>query len=153
MIIAVTGYIGSGKSTVSQILNKQGYSLIEADIIGHELLMREDIAEKVRAEFGIRVLNRKLKVDRNKLAKVVFSDSDMLRKLNEIMHPPLMKEIHDKVFGIGGKVVIDVALYVELQIEVLAQKSILIATDLDVIYNRLNPDYTKEEILNVMNSQ
>jgi len=153
MIVAVTGYIGSGKSTTAQIMNHHGYAIVEVDLIGHELLEKNDLAEKLRAQFGIGILDRELNIDREKLSKIVFNDDLKLKKLNEIMHPTLKEEVQKRVEGSTENIVIDVALYTELDIDKLADRAILITTDVDKVYERLAPQYTKEEILNVMNNQ
>jgi len=153
MRVAVTGYIGAGKTTTAHIMHHLGYQVIEADQIGHDLLWRADIAEQIRAEFGIKVLDRDLKVDRAKLSKQVFSDDEQLKKLNMIVHPHLKDELRRMLHETTEKVAVDAALYHELDLDKYTDKSILVATDIEVVYERLNPLYTKDEILNVMNSQ
>jgi len=153
MKVAITGYIGAGKTTTCHILNQLGYSIIEADLVGHELLEQEDIAEQIRAEFGIKVLDRGLKVDREKLSSLVFANDEMLAKLNLIVHPALKERLGVMLQEASGKVAVDAALYLELGLERMTDKSILVSTDIEIVYDRLNPMYTKQEILNVMNSQ
>jgi len=153
MIVAVTGYIGAGKSTTAQMMSQHDYIVIEADQIGHDLLARDDILEHIRSEFGIKVLGRDLKVDREKLAKAVFSNIQMLAKLNKIVHPALKQEIVARVQDLSGNIAVDAALYHELELDTVCDKAILVTTDIGKVYERLNPDYTQEEILNIMNSQ
>jgi len=152
MKVAVTGYIGAGKTTTCHIMNQLGYTVVEADRVGHDLLEREDIAEHIRAEFGIKVLDRSLKVDRDKLGSVVFANDEQLRTLNKIIHPHLKEELSTMLNGMTGKVAIDAALFYEIGLDRLTNKSILVSTDIEIVYDRLNPMYTKQEILNVMNN-
>ena len=133
MIIAITGYIGVGKTTIADIFGHNGYHVIEVDVVGHELLNRKDIIEKVRAEFGMDILNRELKVDRHKLSKIVFSKEESLTKLSEIIHPHIKKEVKQKITDTGGDIVIDAALYEELEISELADKVILVTADIERI--------------------
>jgi len=153
MIVAVTGYIGSGKTTTASIFHQHDFSIIEVDTLGHELLDNEGISERLKGLFGTAILDRDLKIDRDKLAKVVFSNETRLKKLNEIMHPSLIELVRERVASATGDVVIDVALFVELEIEKLCDKAILVTTDVDKVYERMAPHYTKEEILTVMNNQ
>lgn len=71
MIVAITGNIGSGKSTAVELFVKAGYSLINADIIGHELYLVSRIKTKVIRNFGKGILT-KGEIDRKKLKDIVF---------------------------------------------------------------------------------
>lgn len=153
MIVAVTGYIGAGKTTVAQIFSEYDYSVIEADVLGHDLLRVTEVKEKIKEKFGMNVMDRELQIDRGKLSKIVFNNEVMLKDLNEIMHPYLISAIETRAAEVKGDMVIDAALYHELEIDKLADVSILVTADVENIYERLSPAYTKKEVLNVMNSQ
>ncbi|SNZ07796.1 dephospho-CoA kinase [Persephonella hydrogeniphila] len=90
--VGLTGSIGTGKSTVSQIFKKLGAYVIDADKVVHKLLKREDIKEKIREEFGD-VFTEEGEVNRKKLAKIVFNDKEKKKKLEAILHPEVFKEI------------------------------------------------------------
>ena len=91
--VAVTGSIGSGKTTVCQIFKKYGAYYINADLIAHQLLSQNThcIAEVIQ-EFGSDIV-LKDKIDRGKLAKIVFADFNNLYKLEKILYPKILKEI------------------------------------------------------------
>jgi len=92
-LVGLTGNIGSGKSTVGRLLKEEGFFVVDADELIHRLYEEdEELKEKVRALFGEEVFT-KGKVDRKKLAKVVFSDLKKLRRLEEITHSALYREL------------------------------------------------------------
>jgi len=86
--IGLTGGIGSGKSTVGQILREMGYSVVDADQLAHRVLMDKGPAQmEIRRIFGDEILNSKGEIDRRKLGRVVFSDPGKLSQLESIVHP------------------------------------------------------------------
>lgn len=86
----ITGGIGSGKSSVCELLAKKGVEIIDADKIAHELLDKN--SEKVANIFGKEyVLNGK--VDRKSLGKKIFNDKASKDKLEELLHPLVHQEI------------------------------------------------------------
>lgn len=91
--LAVTGSICSGKSTICQIFKKYGAYCINADVIAHQLLSQNThcIAEVIQ-EFGSDIV-LKDKIDRGKLAKIIFADLKNLYKLEKILYPKIWKEI------------------------------------------------------------
>jgi len=153
MIIAITGYIGVGKTTTANIFGAKGFSVIEVDELGHKLVDQPEIKDRLKAEFGAKIMNRDTNVDRHELAKIVFNDEKKIQKLNEIVHPYLKDYVKEELDKTPGNVVVDVALFAELDIRRLVDRVILVTTDVDNIYIRMEPRYTKEEILTVMNNQ
>jgi dephospho-CoA kinase len=90
-IIGILGGIGSGKSTVAAEFVKLGCKVVDADKIAHELLDKEAVREKIVGLFGRAILNSARKVDRRKLAEVVFADADKLSSLNKTIHPLVLE--------------------------------------------------------------
>lgn len=118
--IGLTGGIGSGKSTVAQMLVKLGTALIDADAIGRALMEpgQPVLAEVVRA-FGQGVLAENGTLDRAALASLVFADESKRERLNSIVHPAIRAEAQrqrnqaaDKL-GESGVIVEDIPLLVE----------------------------------------
>ncbi len=153
MIIAITGYIGSGKTTAAAVFKESGFEVINVDSLGHEILKSPQVRERIRAEFGLAILNRELEIDRKKLSKVVFNDTEKLKVLNKIVHPDLKAAIYKLLKDSNKKIVVDVALFNELNLSPAVQKIILITADIVNIYERLKSRYEKREILTIMNSQ
>ena len=89
-IIGLTGGIGSGKSTVSQFLAELGAVILDADKVGHEALRsRSEVWRQVVNAFGKQIATSKGDIDRKKLGKIVFNNSEARAKLNRIMHPAM----------------------------------------------------------------
>ena len=94
-LIAITGGIGSGKSTALKIINKLGYKSFNADLTYKQLLDNDDFVIKVSSEMEVPPLyeNGKLKIDRKGISEKVFNDKTWLAKLNSITHPAIMNEM------------------------------------------------------------
>lgn len=89
--IAITGGMGSGKSTVSKIIAEEGLPVYSCDKIYSGLLTDKPFLETLSKEFG-GALNSDGSLDRKVLSEIVFNDSNKLKKLNSITHPAIMKE-------------------------------------------------------------
>ena len=98
--IAITGGIGSGKSTVAEIIARQGFSVISCDEIYKQLLQSKDFLDIISSEFD-GVVTDDGKLDRKKLSTVVFSDKQKLEKLNSITHPAIMNEAFEQMQSSG----------------------------------------------------
>ena len=88
MRIALTGGIGSGKSTVSRLLAEKGAVVVDADAIAREIVEPGQPAlEEIRVAFGPEVIDAEGRLLRSRLAEIVFEDPDALARLNAITHP------------------------------------------------------------------
>ncbi|MBI2743805.1 MAG: dephospho-CoA kinase [Chlamydiales bacterium] len=91
--VAVTGGLASGKSSVCQILKACGAYVISADKVVHELLTPNSVVgQRVIDLLGSEILNDH-KIDRDKIAKKVFSSPELLDSLEKILHPAVLNEI------------------------------------------------------------
>lgn len=109
--IGIGGNIGSGKSTVAKefvkLFRKDGYivRLIEADKIAWKLyqkssnssLRTNSLYARIVKTFGQEILNQYWEIDRRKLARIVFSQKKKLERLNQIVHPHLIKTINNEL--------------------------------------------------------
>ncbi len=77
LIIGLTGGIVSGKSTVAKMFQKLGAKIIDADRIGHEVILPNKPAwRKLIKSFGKGILKEDLTIDRKKLGNLVFNDKN-----------------------------------------------------------------------------
>jgi len=142
ILVGLTGGIGSGKSTVSLLLEGKGAIIIDADAIVREVqLPGSPVLTELAAKFGSEVLAADGSLDRQAVANIVFTDPDALKALNAIVHPAVGKEMNRRMIeqratdrvvildiplltenpreGLQGKIVVDVP--VEVQVERLVK--------------------------------
>lgn len=111
--IALTGSIATGKSTVASLLALNGMRVIDADTISHEIL--EANAFWVKENFGEEFIKNG-KVDRPTLGKLIFSDTEAKKKLENFLHPLIRQEIEaraDKQDSFKFPYLIDIPLFFE----------------------------------------
>jgi dephospho-CoA kinase len=102
--VGLTGGIACGKSTVSEMFVRRGAHLIDFDDLAHDVQKPGRAAwEKVVEYFGDSILLPDKNIDRKKLAKIVFTDSDKLAALNQIVHPYVFLEWHNYLEKIISK--------------------------------------------------
>ena len=156
MNIGITGSIACGKSTVSEYLIAKGYTIIDADKLGHLALTSNDIKRKLAEKFGDEILENN-EINREKLGKLVFGNDDNLKILNSIIHPKIkelilkLQEEHkdeDLVF-------LDIALLYEANFVDLVEKVVVVYVDEDVQLERLmmRNSLPKEEAVKRIESQ
>ena len=85
--VAITGNIGSGKSTVSRIFNVMGVPVFYADIEARQLYYREDLKQKLSLIFGDVIFDNSNEIDKKQLADIIFNDATKLQIINNIIHP------------------------------------------------------------------
>lgn len=92
-IVGLTGGIGSGKSTVAAMFEREGATVIDADAIVHELQARgQPLVDEIAAEFGPGVLTSDGSLDRDALGGIVFRDPEARQRLNRLVHPKVGAE-------------------------------------------------------------
>jgi dephospho-CoA kinase len=115
----LTGGIASGKSTVAAMLRDLGAHIIDADKIGHEMLLSTSPTyPELVAAFGRGILDSAGRIDRKKLGPLVFSDPAKLQQLNRVVHPHIIERIGQLAAQHcsqhpGAVVVVDAALIYE----------------------------------------
>ena len=94
VLVGLTGGIATGKSTVIQYLRENGYSVIDADKLGHRVLEPGSYGyQQIVETFGIEIINPDGTVNRPALGKLVFGDLQKLKELNKISHPIIAEMI------------------------------------------------------------
>ena len=94
----LTGGIGSGKSTVATMFQRLGATTINSDEIGRSMMQPGTVVyDRIVSGFGPDVVDASGKLDRVKLANIVFNDLDKLKHLNAIVHAPVLREIDRQI--------------------------------------------------------
>ncbi len=138
MLIALTGGIGSGKSTVAAEWMKLGATEVDADVLAREVVEpgTEGLA-RVSREFGSEVLNPDGTLNRSELAKRAFADAESRRKLEAILHPLIQKLALEKTSAIDGVVVYTIPLLAETRSPLKFDKVVTISCPEPVRIKRL----------------
>ena len=86
-IIGLTGGIGSGKSTVASYIASKGIPVYIADDVAKKIMNRKSVITEVSALFSENILDDNNKLDRKKIASIVFNNPSKLQQLNAVIHP------------------------------------------------------------------
>ena len=151
MIVGITGSYCSGKSSASSVFSGKGYRVIDVDRIGHRAL--EQKKEEVISAFGEEVIAGG-RVNREKLARIVFGDRAERKKLESIVHP-LMVRMVQEICKKEDSVVINAALLIEMCLHVLCDFVIGIAVKDEIAIKRgeKRDGIGREEVLRRIHSQ
>lgn len=156
LIIGITGSIACGKSLVSNYLQEKGYTIIDADKIGHMALENDEVKKQLVNKFGKSILKDN-EVNRVTLGKLVFENNENLKELNNIIHPQIRKNISEQIQVHKNEklVFVDVPLLFEAKFDDLVEKIIVISLDEKIQLERLmnRNSLSKEEALQRIKSQ
>lgn len=160
LVIGVTGNIGSGKSTVCQILGKLGATVIDADKLAQESYKpHSQTWQEIIATFGKEILTTDEEIDRQKLGQMVFSSPDALAQLNQIVHPAAYRMAQERIETCrrqgAAAFVLEATLLIEAKWTNLVGKVWLVVTPERTVIQRLaQPRGTNEaQILARLKSQ
>jgi dephospho-CoA kinase len=138
VLIALTGGIGSGKSTVARRWVELGATEVDADLLAREVVEPGSIGlEQVVQEFGPSVLTQSGNLDRAALAKIAFAKDANRVKLESILHPLIQDLALKKVSNLEGLIVYTIPLFVESKSKLQFDKVVAISCDEDVRVSRL----------------
>lgn len=93
--VALTGNIGSGKSTIAHLFSILRIPVFHADIEAKSLYQNAELKRTIHEHFGQHVFNAKQEVDFKQLANLVFKDPESLQLINQIIHPLVFKKYNE----------------------------------------------------------
>ena len=132
MYLGLSGGIGSGKSTVAKILADLGAVVIDADVIAKEVLEPNQAGYQRAIEtLGESILDSERRIDRKKLAELVFQNSDELANLEAIVHPAVIARVAQIRSSLPESTVVvyDTPLLFEKNLQEQFDKVLIVVTD------------------------
>ncbi|MBE0571566.1 MAG: dephospho-CoA kinase [Ignavibacteriaceae bacterium] len=156
--VAITGNIGSGKSTFTKFLFEAGYPVILADDISKEILAGDpEVRKEVVNEFGAESFQGN-KINKKYIADNIFSDPKKLNKINSILHPRVRKRIDylsEEYFKTSNIVFVEAALIFESKIENMYDYVVLVTADKSIRMKRstMTNKFSEEDFIKRDNNQ
>ena len=159
-VVGLTGGIAAGKTTVSERLGALGAHVIDADRVGHRVLLREggEAYAPVVSAFGTEILDDTEEIARPRLGRLVFADPARLAALNRLTHPPMAARMQREIEAARARpspppfIVLDAAVLFEAGWEALCDEVWTVSTQPEralerlVARNRLTPDAARARI-------
>lgn len=157
MKVGLTGGIGAGKSTVADLFAKLGAIVIRADELARQVIeVNSSGFNQVITRFGKEILKKDGSIDRAKLAKIVFKDSNALKDLEKIIHPLVRNKTNELIEQQNPEAIIvnEVPLLLEKNMEKLYDfLVIVISSEKNRTKRLLDKGLSKEQIRDRMNHQ
>ena len=153
--IILTGGIASGKSTACTLLKLRGFTIIDADIIAHQVL--EEQSGEIARLFGEDFVTDG-KVERKKLGARIFADDEARKKLEGLLHPLIQVKItreSEQMDSFGVPYLIDIPLYFERKNAYKAKKVAVVYAPKEIQVQRLceREGFSEAEALQRLNAQ
>jgi dephospho-CoA kinase len=161
MLLAVTGGIATGKSTVSRILGELGAPLIDFDLLARQVVEPGKPAWKEIVDyFGREVVQDDGRIDRRRLSEIVFQDEAKRKRLESFTHPRIFEEFHRQVKEITSRdpdaiIQAGIPLLIELNLQHRFDKVLLVyappKTQIDRLMKR--DQISREAAMNILKAQ
>lgn len=160
-LFGVTGGIGCGKTSVCKFLKEKGVPIIEADLLAKELTNQlPAIRQALKNEFGEEVYTKEGHLNKNKLSKLVFSDATARKRVNQIIHPHVLRWIEEEVQRLYTEenqnlIGVEAALIYESRMNKMLDAVVVVSAPLEkrIRWIEKRNNLTKEEILKRIDSQ
>lgn len=148
MRYAITGSIGTGKSTIAQMFRKHGLMVYDADKMVHDLYQDESVLKKVEELFPEAFLSGKM--DNHVVGDVIFHNQNKKQALEDLVHPLVRKKILEL-----DNCLVDVPLLYESKMDDIFDKVIVVYCNKEEQIKRLmkRDNITKEDAINRINNQ
>lgn len=159
-VVALTGGIGSGKTTVSEIFKEKKIPILDTDVISREIVEPEQPAyQEIIKVFSEEILNNDKSINRKALAKLIFSSTEKRLQLEGILHPIIWQKVKSQLNSLSSSyciVVVPLLLENITQInEIEFDRILVIDTEEELQIKRcqLRDNSESTEIKNIINSQ
>jgi dephospho-CoA kinase len=155
--IGITGNIGSGKTTVCGVFEHLGIPVYHSDQKAKEFYNNQDIKDKLYTLFGAKIIKETQDVYTKKLAQIVFSNDDLLQKLNTVIHPLVLGNFEQWSKNQASQVYVlfESAIIYSCQLTHLFDKIIFVDAPLPLIIERVmqRDKINSEEVEKRLNRQ
>jgi dephospho-CoA kinase len=154
--LGVTGGIGSGKTTVCRIFRVLGIPVFVADNIARELMHSDEGIRSLLNQATGKDLYLSGSLDRKELARIIFSRPDLLRKVNEAVHPAVLREFDQwAATAEAPYVIMESAILFEAGADSLVDRVATISAPVEERIARVmgRNDLTREEVIGRINNQ
>lgn len=163
IIYCLTGSIATGKTTISNLLEKKGLIILDTDKIVHNMYKKIEVINIIKKNFGDKYIKEN-QVNRKELAKLVFNNKDELEKLNKLIHPLVKEEVikltnyykeREELLKKNFLLIYVIPLYFETGKNYKVDKIVLAYCPKNIQLQRLiiRDNIDKEEALKKINSQ
>jgi dephospho-CoA kinase len=159
-VFGLTGGIGAGKSEAGRLFGMMGIPVIEADAIAKGVLKPpNEPYQEVIVVFGKDILDKNQEINASALASIVFSSSEKLKVLNEIVHPRVVQEVQRRLNCLAqmgcSVAVVCAALLLETGLWQQMDGNIVVTADEELRIERTikRSGMTREEVLSRMKNQ
>lgn len=161
LVIALTGGIGSGKTTVTEILKKKNVPIIDTDSIAKDIVaINQPAYHKIIDEFGSSIVKENKELDRKALRDLIFQSEEKKMLLESILHPLIWQEVNASLASLKNKnipyVIVVVPLLFESEsIDVKFDRILVIDSpeSLQVSRAAKRDNSPKEKIIEILNNQ
>lgn len=162
IIVGLTGGIGSGKTTVSNLFADLGIDIIDTDVIAHDLVNHDpSVLKQIVTLFGDDILQDDQTLDRKKLAKIIFSQKDGKQQLEGILHPKIRAVVQNQLQNCKSRdtppkyVIVVIPLLFETEFNDLLDRVLVVLADEPIRIQRIKQrDHRSlEQIQAIISSQ
>lgn len=147
--IGLTGSIGSGKTTILNLLKDCGFLTLNLDLESKKLIKKNtEVYKKIVAFFGKNILNKDSEINKELLAAIIFSDTLKKKTLENIIYPALRKNIND-IIGKSGEpaVIIEGAVIIESGYSKGLDRTVLVTCDFLIRLKRSYKHFAFEDFV------
>jgi len=154
--VAITGGIGTGKTTISNMFSDKGVPVFNSDEIAKEIMNTNSLLKnEIVTAFGDKAYDKN-KLNKEYLSDVIFNDETLLKKINSIVHPYVADEFNSWIQEQDSKYIIyESAIIFENQAEDFFDKIICVTASEEEVISRImkRNDFSVDKIKSIINKQ
>ena len=154
--VAITGGIGTGKTTISSMFSDKGIPVFNSDEIAKEIMNTNSLLKnEIVTAFGDKAYDKN-KLNKEYLSDVIFNNETLLKKINSIVHPYVAEEFNSWIQEQNSKYIIyESAIIFENQAEDFFDKIICVTASEEEVISRImkRNDFSVDKIKSIINKQ